>query len=203
MQGIVNLALCIYLYDRSIVIKQADKGYCVVVWFRDDYIKEANKQLEGKTVYKDIKFKETILSDLVDKSNRIFISLYTCKFITEKKLKYVSYDFKKVIPIKLYLLPKIHKRLYNMPGRHVISNCGAPTEKASEFLDFYSKPLMQSGFSYVRDFIDNMKRIGKVLEVFLSSNCRCGRSISKNTTQRGDCSIKKQIRRTNLLKPSY
>ena len=95
MQGIVNLALCIYLYDRSIVIKQADKGYCVVVWFRDDCIKEANKQLEGKTVYKDIKFKETILSDLVDKSNRIFISLYTCKFITEKKLKYVSYDFKK------------------------------------------------------------------------------------------------------------
>ena len=58
--------------DRSIVIKQADKGSCVVVWCRDDYIKEANKQLEDKTVYKDINIKETILSDLVDKSDRIF-----------------------------------------------------------------------------------------------------------------------------------
>ena len=65
---------------------------------------------------------------------------------------------------------------------------------------------MQSGWSYIRDsgdFIDKMKRIGKVPEGFLSSNCRCGRSISEHTTQRGDFSIKKQIRRTNLLKDSY
>ena len=26
--------------DRSIVIKKANKGSCVVVWFGDDYIKE-------------------------------------------------------------------------------------------------------------------------------------------------------------------
>ena len=68
---------------------------------------------------------------------------------------------------KLYLLPKIHKRLHNVPGRPVISNCGTPTEKASEFLDFHLKPLMQSGWSYIRDsgdFIDKMKRIGKVPE---------------------------------------
>ena len=68
---------------------------------------------------------------------------------------------------KLYLLPKIHKQLHNVPGRPVISNCGIPTEKASEFLDFHLKPLMQSGWSYIRDsgdFIDKMKRIGKVPE---------------------------------------
>ena len=72
--------------DMSIVIKQADKGFCVVVWCRDNYIKEASKKLEDKTVYKDINFKETIFSDLVDKSKRIFKSLYTHKFITEKEL---------------------------------------------------------------------------------------------------------------------
>ena len=31
--------------DRSIVIKKADKGSCVVVWDREDYIAEASKQL--------------------------------------------------------------------------------------------------------------------------------------------------------------
>ena len=31
--------------DRSIVIKKADKGPCVVVWDREDYIAEASKQL--------------------------------------------------------------------------------------------------------------------------------------------------------------
>ena len=102
----------------------------------------------------------------------------------EKELKYFSYDFKKTTYLgKLYLLPKIHKRLQNVPERPVISNCGTPTEKASEFLDFHLKPLMQTGF--------------------LSSYCGCGRSKSEDTTQRGDFSINKQIRRTNFLKDSY
>ena len=36
--------------------RQTDKGSCVVVRCRDDCIKEANKQLENKTVYKVINF---------------------------------------------------------------------------------------------------------------------------------------------------
>ena len=43
---------------------------------------------------------------------------------------------------KLYFLPKIHKRLHNVLGRPVISNCDTPTEKCSEFLDYHLKPLM-------------------------------------------------------------
>ena len=30
-------------------------------------------------------------------------------------------------------------KLFNIPGRPIISNCGAPTEKASEFLDYHLK----------------------------------------------------------------
>ena len=134
--------------DTSIVIKQADKRSCVVVWCREDYIKEANKQLEDKTVYKDINFKKTILANLVDESNRIFKGLYTRKFIMEKELKYFSYDFKKTTNLgKLYLLPKIHKRLCNIHGKPLISNYRTPTENGSAFLDFHLKPLMQSGWS--------------------------------------------------------
>ena len=119
------------------------------------------------TVY--INFKETILLELLDKNNRFFFkSRYTLKFITEKELKYFSYDFIQKTNIgKLYLFPKIHRRLYNVPGRLVISNCGTLAEKASEFLDFHLKPLMQSGWSYFQDsgdFVDKMKRIGKVPE---------------------------------------
>ena len=40
------------------VIKHKNKGSCMVVWCRDDYIKEANKQLKDKIVYKDINFKK-------------------------------------------------------------------------------------------------------------------------------------------------
>ena len=62
----------------------------------------------------------------------------------------------------LYLLPKIHKRLHNVPGRPVISNCGSPTEKCSEFLDHHLKPIMQKGWSYIKDsgdFINKTKNL--------------------------------------------
>ena len=59
----------------------------------------------------------------------------------------------------MYLLHKIHKRLYDVPGRPVISNCGRPTEKASECLDNQLKEVMQNGWSYIKDSNDFIKKI--------------------------------------------
>ena len=68
---------------------------------------------------------------------------------------------------KLYVLPKIHKRLFNVPGRPVISYCGTPTKKASEFLDHHLKPVMQKGKSYIKktnDFINKIRDISSIPE---------------------------------------
>ena len=35
-------------------IKDADKGSVVVVWDREDYLREAHKQLEDREVYEEI-----------------------------------------------------------------------------------------------------------------------------------------------------
>ena len=43
--------------DRGIVIKKADEGSAVVVSERNDYIKEAEKQLGEKSVYQKLNFK--------------------------------------------------------------------------------------------------------------------------------------------------
>ena len=40
--------------DKSIVIKSADKGLAVVVWDREDYIKEAEKELADEQVYEKV-----------------------------------------------------------------------------------------------------------------------------------------------------
>ena len=83
----------------------------------------------------------------------------------EDELKYLSYEYKN--SGRLYLLPKIHKRLSNVPGRPVISNCGTSIEKASEFLDHHLKPIMKARKSYIRDtghFLEKRKEIGKVPE---------------------------------------
>ena len=101
--------------DRTIVVKKLGKVSCVLVWCKDDYIKEAKNQMKDNTVYNDVNFKETMLSDLVDKSNKVFKRLHSRKGITEKELKYFSYQFKKTTNCsKLYLLPKIYKLLSNV-----------------------------------------------------------------------------------------
>ena len=93
--------------DRSIVIKKADKGLCVVVWDKNDYIAEAEKQLSYEKIYKDINFK--IWLELGDNSNKLFRNRKTKGSITEKKLKYFTAELKKATNLgKLYLLPKIH-----------------------------------------------------------------------------------------------
>ena len=40
--------------DKNIVIKGADKGSTAVVWDREDYIKEAKKQLGDSDVYEEL-----------------------------------------------------------------------------------------------------------------------------------------------------
>ena len=45
---------------------------------------------------------------------------------------------------RFYLPPKIHQRLYNIPGRPVISNSGYYTENISALLEYNPKPIMQN-----------------------------------------------------------
>ena len=65
----------------------------------------------------------------------------------------------------MYLLPQIHKRLYYVPGRPVISNYGTPTEKASKCLDSQLKKVMQNEWSHIKDsndFINKIKRLKNI-----------------------------------------
>ena len=149
--------------DRNLVVKKADKGSCVVVWDRDDYLLEASQQLENVSIYRNIVFKDRLLVNLVDTSNTMFRNLCRKGLISNKQLKYFTYEFKNATNLgKLYFLPKIHKKLHNVPGRPVISNYGTPTENTSEFLDHNLKSLMQSGKSYIKDTNDFLDKVRKL-----------------------------------------
>ena len=129
--------------NRSVVIKKTDKGSCAVIWDRLDYLSEPEEQLRDKNIYKDVSFNDKILSDLVETSYKIFLNLKRKGSISEKEMKYFVHDYKNDSNLeKLYFLLKIHKRLSNVPGCPVISNCGTLTEKASEFLDYHLKLVM-------------------------------------------------------------
>ena len=79
----------------------------------------------------------------------------------------ISYNFKNTsYLVKTYLLPKIHKRLNDVPGRSVISNCGTPTEKLSEFLDHQLQPIIKADKSNIKDtgeFLEKLENLGNIL----------------------------------------
>ena len=114
---------------------------------------ESEKQLNDKAVYKDVNYDKDLIPNLTSKSNRLFQSLKQRQLITGKEFKYFRFDFKKVCNLgKFYLLAKIHKQLSNVPGRPVISNCGAPTENYTNFQTAIC--IMRKGWSYIKDSQD-------------------------------------------------
>ena len=63
----------------------------------------------------------------------------------------------------MYLLTKIHKMSNDVAGRPVVSNCGTPMEKRSQFLDHHLRPIMKTGKSYIKDtddFLEKLKYLG-------------------------------------------
>ncbi len=61
---------------------------------------------------------------------------------------------------RFYHLPKIHKAGH--PGRPIVSSCGAPTERISEFVDHHLKPLVQQTPSYIRDTTDFLQKLSGI-----------------------------------------
>ena len=103
--------------DKQIVIKKADKGSCVAIWDRNHYLAEAERQLKDENIYRNVNVNEKLIEDLKEYNNKICKDLRRGRYLTGKQLDYYSYKYKKTCNLgKLYLLPKIHKRLYNVPG---------------------------------------------------------------------------------------
>ena len=108
-----------------------------MVWDRSDYL-EAEKQLSDPSVYRDVSNSENILPKLSEASNKMFSSLRRKGFITEKQLKYFTYEYIKATNFgKLYLIPKIHK-------------------------DHHLKRVMQKGWSYIKDSGHFIKKINNL-----------------------------------------
>ena len=135
--------------DKKIVIKGADKGSAVVVWDREDYIKEEEKQLGVSDAYEEVSDDP---EPLISTIHKIIKTISKRGDLKKGSIKY--FEVKDPKFPRFYLLPKIHKRLNNVPGRPVTSNCGYYTENISAFLDFHLQPLAQAVKSYIKDTND-------------------------------------------------
>ena len=98
------------------------------------------------------------------------MSIFQKLCYSEKGLTHPNKNDKTILHIlnlQDYLLPKVHKQLYDVPGRPVISKCGFYTENISSFVDFHLQSLAQKVKSYIKDtnhFLRKIKELGQLLE---------------------------------------
>ena len=90
--------------DKNIVIKGADKGSAAVVWDREDYIKEAEKQLEDSDVYEEVPDDP---EPLISTIHRTIEKIRKRGDLKKETIKYFEVKDPKLA--RFYLLPKIHK----------------------------------------------------------------------------------------------
>jgi len=144
--------------NRDLVIKPADKGSAIVVWGRKDYVKEADKQLSDEAVYE--KCASNPLTNVNNEIKEVLNDMQNKKEIDKKTKNYLLVNKPQLG--RFYLLPKIHKRTKNVPGRPVISNNGTATENISAFLDFHLKSIVPEVTHILEDTRDFLSRINQL-----------------------------------------
>ena len=131
-------AALISLRQRAdFVIKPADKGGAVVVWDRNLYQQEAERQLSDTTFYEKIDRDFTM-----DNNKTIFEVLKEAITKGELLTSAVNLVVENPRTSSFYMLPKIHK--LGNPGRPIVSACNCPTELIVTYLDRITTPLVQS-----------------------------------------------------------
>ncbi|XP_048575670.1 uncharacterized protein LOC125557291 [Nematostella vectensis] len=116
-----------------------------VVMDKDWYINECNRQLNDTKFYTQLD--ADITNDIQKRVTTYINRMHTDGIINQDTKSYLTPKDSK--SGRFYILPKIHK--HGNPGRPIISSNSHPTERISEFVDYYLQPLVSKLPSYVKD----------------------------------------------------
>ena len=143
----------------DIIISQADKGGAIVIINVEDYIAEAERQLNDTTFYHKLDNNPTLIYN--ERVNNAIDNLKKEKEIPEKLAK----SLKTVEPNtpKFYTLPKIHKE--NNPGRPVVNTINSHTSKISQLVDYHIQPLAQRLPSYTKDTGHFLRKLDNIKDI--------------------------------------
>ena len=135
------------LKSLNLVIRRADKGSCVVVEDRSQYIEDGEEHLKDSSIYQEVDgdpthFQVTLINEYIkDLRQKGHISPDMAQFLTAKP--------EEVRTQQMYFLRKVHKT--PMSIRPIVSGTGGPTEKVSQLLDYFASPHVKHTPAYLKD----------------------------------------------------
>lgn len=169
-----TIALHQLIHNKHIVIKPADKGSAVVIMDREQYTKEAHRQLQNKDYYRPLT--RPIYTRTIPVIHRMIDNLKNKGFIDELQRQYLKGQGAPR-PRRFYMLPKIHKEQQKWPvpglmppGRPIVSDCESETYATAELLEHYLHPFSTIHPAYIKDtyhFLDILKTHTFPIQSFL------------------------------------
>ena len=152
--------------NPSIVVKPADKGSAIVIMSREQYTKEASRQLNNPHHYRPIP--EPIYPTTTTKVLSLVQALRDGNYITKKQFEFLQPPSQPRART-LYLLPKIHKPMDQWPnpglmppGRPIVSDCSSESYAISQYIDSFLKPIATKHPSYIKDTFDFTNKVSKI-----------------------------------------
>lgn len=149
--------------NQDIIIKPADKGGATVIMNKENYILEAERQLNDSKYY--VKLNKPIYLNNIPVINTILGNMLRDKYISKEQLKYLSGP-DKINNRTFYLLPKIHKNPTAWlqpnrmpPGRPIVSDVGSETYRISEYIDSFINPLANKHPSFIKNTYEFVNKI--------------------------------------------
>ncbi len=149
---------------NDIVINKADKGSMTIIRSRQEYVTEGERQLLKSGNY------EPISHDMTDELSldihKVLLEMLDLGEIDNCTFNYLDPLQGNTHTAELYHLAKVHKALTELGtfnSRPIISGCGTPNERISEFLEFFQRPLALLQSTNVRDTTDLLCRLESLI----------------------------------------
>ncbi|CAH3162746.1 unnamed protein product [Porites lobata] len=117
------------------------------------------RQLNDAKFYRQL---DGDITDTIQQRVTVYIErMFDDGYIDEKTKKYLVQT--NVKPGRFYIRPKIHKT--GNPGRPIVSSNSHPTERISQFVDYYINPLVSTLDSHIKDttdFLNTLSHLGNL-----------------------------------------
>ena len=131
----------------DIVIKKADKGSCVTVESRSDYVEAARDHLSDESTYQRLDHDPTLT---VFRDIKADVTRWHLRgTITRNQCLSVCKPDSLVRTQRFYTLKKIHKSPPQV--RPIVGGCSGPTQSISRIVDHHLQPIVQGTPSYLKD----------------------------------------------------
>ncbi len=142
--------------DKSLTIKPADKGSCIVVMDTKDYLSEGLKELADKSTYMELESDPT--AEITDASNAILDKYHGIGMINKYTRDKYFTSIDDVRTQRMYFLRKVHKSPHQL--RPIVSCCSGPTQKLSQLTNNLLRDYLHS----VPSLIVSSTQVIKVIE---------------------------------------